>query len=166
MRSSGQPRAASMNCVLLILSSVVPGEEEPWFAWLSTHTSFAFQGQASRLTLRKESRPRGEGYWYAYHWHQWQARKRYLGRTATLTLARLEAVAQTLSTEPFPEPARAPAERLRHLPEGCHILPLLSRLLYEPNARGRQSAEKQERKIEIFKPKHVRGLCPDVRTSW
>jgi hypothetical protein len=82
-----------------LLSSVVPGEEEPWLAWLSTHTSFAFQGQASRLALRKESRPRGEGYWYAYHWHQWQARKRYLGRTATLTLARLEAVAQTLSTQ-------------------------------------------------------------------
>jgi LuxR family transcriptional regulator, maltose regulon positive regulatory protein len=24
------------------LSSVVPGEEEAWFAWLATHASFAF----------------------------------------------------------------------------------------------------------------------------
>ena len=55
------------------------------------------QGQAGRLNVFKEARPRGGGYWYAYHSHQGQARKRYLGRTATLTLARLEAVAQALA---------------------------------------------------------------------
>ena len=49
-----------------LLSSVVPGEEEPWFAWLTTHSSFSFQGQAGRLNVLKESRPRGSGYWYAY----------------------------------------------------------------------------------------------------
>ena len=81
------------------LSCVVPGEEEPWLAWLTTHSSFSFQGQAGRLNVLKEQRPRGGGYWYAYHWHQGQARKRYLGCTDTLTLARLEAMVQDLGTE-------------------------------------------------------------------
>ncbi|GHO81331.1 hypothetical protein KSD_91020 [Ktedonobacter sp. SOSP1-85] len=78
------------------LSSVVPGEEEAWFAWLATHTSFAFQGQAGHLNVLKEPRSRGSGYWYAYHSHQGQAHKRYLGRTETLRLSRLEEAARTL----------------------------------------------------------------------
>src|SRR5215471_16182876 len=78
------------------LSYVVPGEEEPWIVWLSTHASFAFQGQAGHLNVLKEPRSRGSGYWYAYHSHQGQARKRYLGRTETLRLSRLEETARTL----------------------------------------------------------------------
>src|SRR5215472_4432294 len=81
------------------LSYVVPEEEEPWIVWLSTHTSFAFQGQAGHLNVLKEPRSRGSGYWYAYHSHQGQARKRYLGRTQTLSLARLEETARTLVHE-------------------------------------------------------------------
>jgi LuxR family maltose regulon positive regulatory protein len=78
------------------LSSVVPGEEEPWLAWLATHASFAFQGQAGHLNLLKESRPRGSGYWYAYQTKEGRTRKRYLGRTETLSLARLEETARAL----------------------------------------------------------------------
>ncbi|GHO42061.1 LuxR C-terminal-related transcriptional regulator [Ktedonospora formicarum] len=85
------------------LSSVVPGEEEAWFAWLATHTSFAFQGQAGHLNVLKESRSRGSGYWYAYHSHQGQAHKRYLGRTETLRLSRLEETARMLLSEQKPE---------------------------------------------------------------
>jgi len=79
-----------------LLSSVVPGEEEPWFAWVATHASFSFQGQAARLNVLKESRLRGSGYWYAYHTSQGRTRKRYLGRTETLSLARLEETARML----------------------------------------------------------------------
>src|SRR6266699_4338564 len=78
------------------LSSVVPGEEEPWLAWLATHASFAFQGQAGHLNMLKESRPRGSGYWYAYQTKEGRTRKRYLGRTETLSLARLEETAREL----------------------------------------------------------------------
>jgi LuxR family maltose regulon positive regulatory protein len=97
------------------LSSVVPGEEEPWLAWLTTHASFSFQGQAGHLNVLKEQRQRGGGYWYAYHWHQNQACKRYLGRTAKLTLVRLEAVAQALNTEAV----RAKAMQAEHLIAGA-----------------------------------------------
>jgi LuxR family transcriptional regulator, maltose regulon positive regulatory protein len=58
-----------------------------------TCTSFSFQGRAGRLNVYKEPRPRGAGYWYAYHATGLRVAKRYLGRTATLTLARLEEAA-------------------------------------------------------------------------
>ncbi len=77
-------------------SSVVPGEEEAWLAWLTAHASFSFQGQAGRLNVLKEPRPRGSGYWYAYQTKEGRTRKRYLGRTETLSLARLEETARTL----------------------------------------------------------------------
>ena len=89
--------------------SLVPGNEEPWVAWLTTHSSFSFQGQSGHLSVLKESRQRGGGYWYAYHTTQSHTRKRYLGRTAMVTLARLEQVAQELSSAPSPSPrAQAP----------------------------------------------------------
>ena len=78
------------------LSHVVPGEEEAWLAWVATHASFSFQGQAGRLNVLKEARPRGEGYWYAYQSKAGRTRKRYLGRTETLRLSRLEETARTL----------------------------------------------------------------------
>lgn len=40
-------------------------ETEDWFAWLAACSSFAFQGKASHLTLRNESRLGRERYWYA-----------------------------------------------------------------------------------------------------
>src|SRR5256886_2118059 len=46
---------------------IVPGHQEPWLAWLTTHSSFSFQGQSGHLSVLKQSRPRGAGYWYAYH---------------------------------------------------------------------------------------------------
>src|SRR5690349_22537810 len=73
--------------------SLVPGNEEPWLAWLTTHSSFSFQGQYGHLSVLKESRQRGAGYWYAYHTSQSRTRKRYLGPTAMVTLAHLEKVA-------------------------------------------------------------------------
>src|SRR5581483_5563867 len=79
------------------LPSVVPGEEEAWLAWLATHASFSFQGQAGHLNVLKESRPRGSGYWYAYQTREGRTHKRYLGRTQTLSLARLEETARTLA---------------------------------------------------------------------
>ena len=82
--------------------SLEPGSEEPWIAWLETHSSFSFQGQYGHLSVLKESRQRGTGYWYAYHTTQSRTRKRYLGRTSMVTLAHLEKVAQELNAIPSP----------------------------------------------------------------
>ena len=88
--------------------SIIPGNEEIWRAWLTTHDSFSFQGQHGRLNVHKEVRPRGTGYWYAYHTSSGQTRKRYLGGSETVTLARLEEVAQGLR-EISPQPSHLPA---------------------------------------------------------
>jgi LuxR family maltose regulon positive regulatory protein len=63
-------------------------------------SSFAFQGKHGRLTLRKESRLHGEGYWYAYRSQGRRTRKKYLGRTPSLSIARLEDIAEALNAEP------------------------------------------------------------------
>src|SRR5881275_425451 len=71
------------------LLPVTPGEQA-WFAWLDTVPSFTFLGKLGQFTVRKEARQRGEGYWYAYRRVGQRLTKKYLGRTAELTLARLE----------------------------------------------------------------------------
>ncbi|GHO98245.1 LuxR family transcriptional regulator [Reticulibacter mediterranei] len=73
-----------------------PEDKGAWQACLTTHSSFSFQGQHGHLNVLKEVRSRGNGYWYAYHTHSGQTRKRYLGTDATVTLARLEEMAQDL----------------------------------------------------------------------
>jgi ATP/maltotriose-dependent transcriptional regulator MalT len=77
--------------------SLLPGDEEAWQAWLEAHDSFAFQGRLGRLNVYKEARPRGGQYWYAYHTTSKRTHKRYLGRTAKVTFARLEEVAEVLT---------------------------------------------------------------------
>src|SRR5438552_9147255 len=83
-------------------------DDESWFAWLATHTSFSFQGKYGQLNLLKEARPRGEeGYWYAYQRQRKRMLKKYAGRSTDLTIARLEAIAQAfgaLMSETLPVP--------------------------------------------------------------
>ncbi len=84
-----------------------PGDEATFSHWLAEHSAFAFVGQCGRLSLLKEARPRGAGYWYAYRTQKTHARyprKRYLGDSARVTLARLEEAAQGLSQELSPVP--------------------------------------------------------------
>ena len=76
---------------------IVPRDEATWQAWLEAHDSFAFQGRQGRLNVYKEARPRGGQYWYAYHTTSKRTYKGYLGRTATVTFARLEEVAEVLT---------------------------------------------------------------------
>ena len=81
-------------------SSPVSPEDDLGFLRLVDGSSFAFQGKHGRLTLRKESRLYGEGYWYAYRSQGRRTRKKYLGRTPDLTIARLEDIAEALNAEP------------------------------------------------------------------
>ncbi|MBO0790969.1 MAG: transcriptional regulator, partial [Ktedonobacteraceae bacterium] len=80
------------------IPAVIPGGPG-WFTWLDTIASFAFRGRQGQLTVRKESRQWGNGYWYAYNRVGPRLTKRYLGRTADLTLTRLEEMAARLSSD-------------------------------------------------------------------
>ncbi len=116
----------------------LPQDKEQWRAWLAACSSFSFQGRSGRLTLRKESRQRGEDhYWYAYRRQGSRLAKQYIGRTADVTLERLEAAAQMLTasdsagSSPVSQARTTPAEqgttfqeRSRHSP-GHNLGPLL-----------------------------------------
>ncbi len=72
-------------------------ESPSWFDWLDTVSSFAFQGQSGSFTARKETRQRGDVYWYAYLKSEGNVSKKYVGKTAHLTLSRLEHIAREVS---------------------------------------------------------------------
>jgi ATP/maltotriose-dependent transcriptional regulator MalT len=65
-------------------------------AWVNQISSFSFHGKYGSFTVCKEYKRRGEGYWYAYVRVEGKLLKRYLGRGVSLTLPRLEQVAQEL----------------------------------------------------------------------
>jgi LuxR family maltose regulon positive regulatory protein len=105
-----------------------PEEEHLWLAWLETSTSFAFHGPAGHLNVYQEARSRRGVYWYAYHTTASRTRKRYLGRTARVTFARLEQEAKALETEPLLD-SRAPDPPL---PEAEQRMALLVTKLSHP----------------------------------
>ncbi len=77
---------------------IAPDSQE-WFAWLDQVSSFAFSGKSGHYTARKETKQRGDRYWYAYLATGEQLTKKYLGKTADLTLTRLEHMAGVLCTQ-------------------------------------------------------------------
>jgi LuxR family maltose regulon positive regulatory protein len=110
----------------------VPGSPA-WFAWLAEVSSFAFAGQAGSYTARKEAVQRGDRYWYAYLRTGQKLAKKYLGKTADLTLARLEEVAGVLHAD------RATAALTSHAPpskQGDPLHPLLATKLHMPRPRA------------------------------
>src|SRR6266852_8542614 len=82
-----------------------PTDEATWQSWLREVTSFAFHSPAGSLNVYLERRPRGGAYWYAYQTKEGRTRKRYLGRTETLSLAHLEKTAFALRREQQPPQA-------------------------------------------------------------
>jgi len=79
-----------------------------WFAWLEAQTTqrFAYPLFDPRvgyivgvMTVRKEARQRGGWYWSVYRRAGAGMRKVYLGRSATVTQARLAAIATDLLAE-------------------------------------------------------------------
>jgi LuxR family transcriptional regulator, maltose regulon positive regulatory protein len=83
---------------------LLQGDDPAWFVWLASHSSFSFQGKHGLLSLQKEGRPRGgEGYWYAYRRQGRRMVKKYIGRSADLSTARLEATARALMSETLPQ---------------------------------------------------------------
>lgn len=67
--------------------------------WLEQIASFSFHSRRGmHYTVRKQRVQRGSSYWYAYRRLHGRIVKRYLGRTADLTLARLEEIARLLES--------------------------------------------------------------------
>jgi LuxR family maltose regulon positive regulatory protein len=105
-----------------------PADGSAFTRWLEEHTSFAFVGQAGRLSVIKEGRSGSKGYWYAYHKQARHTRKGYLGLSAQVTFARLEEQARSLgSGAPSPTLARDPVR-----PVSALSIPLLSTKLVPP----------------------------------
>lgn len=74
-------------------------ESPAWFAWLDEAPSFTFQGKTGAYTARKEPIRQGDAYWYAYVRSGEKLRKKYVGKSGEVTLARLEQVAGALCAD-------------------------------------------------------------------
>jgi LuxR family maltose regulon positive regulatory protein len=77
---------------------IVP-DSPAWFAWLDQVSSFAFSGKRGHYTARKEVKQRGDRYWSAYLTTGEHLTKKYLGKSADLSLAQLEYIAGTLGAQ-------------------------------------------------------------------
>ena len=85
--------------------------------WLDQVASFAFYSRSGmHYTVRKQRVQRGSSYWYGYRRLHGHLVKRYLGRTADLTLARLEQIAHLLEGQ-----SEAPDSAF-HLPQTAALL--------------------------------------------
>ncbi len=137
-------------------------ESRAWFAWLDDAPSFTFQGKAGSYIARKEANRPGEGYWYAYVRTGKKLLKKYVGKTADLTLARLEDVAGVLhadrataasSLEPAPSP---PAQRetiLTHTEANATNTPLLLESHTPPNTHSDPLAPLLATKLHLPRPR-------------
>jgi hypothetical protein len=88
-----------------------------WFAWLEAPTTISFAYPVfdascgyivGVMTVRKERRQRGGCYWSAYRRQGGRLRKVYLGPTAVVTRARLDAAARSFTTTQAPPPPSRP----------------------------------------------------------
>jgi LuxR family maltose regulon positive regulatory protein len=126
---------------------IVP-DSPAWFAWLEQMSSFAFSGKRGHYTARKEARQRGNRYWSAYLATSDRLTKKYLGKSADLSLARLEHIAGALRAQseaqlPPPETlaeasAQEEVEGARHAvlaQRRTPLHPLLATKLYKPRPR-------------------------------
>jgi len=118
-----------------------------WFAWLDHVSTFAFSGKSGHFTARKEAKQRGDRYWYAYLATGTQLTKKYLGKTAGVTLARLEHVAELLCTQsearifpldPLVLGTNSDADATQHHERARRdpLHPLLATKLYAPRPRA------------------------------
>jgi LuxR family maltose regulon positive regulatory protein len=74
-------------------------EQPAWFAWLEQGNSFAFEGKTATCLVRRETKQRGDAYWYAYSRKAGMLTKKYVGKTADVTPARLEYIAALLGSD-------------------------------------------------------------------
>ena len=120
-------------------------ETPAWYAWLESASSFAFTSQAGTFTARKEraGNQRGGWYWKVYRTRGGKLTSLYLGKSETVTLARLQAVAQALAdalVETAPDndadAAVLPAQAAPPGRRSDALTPLLSTKLHRPLPRA------------------------------
>src|SRR5207302_4856769 len=117
-----------------------------WFAWLETASTFSFVSEEGLFTARREQagHKRGGWYWKAYRKQHGKLSSRYLGKSETLTLERLQAAAQALAALPVeashgratpaaPPTASSGAGSTHSAPSN----PLLTTKLHPPRPRAR-----------------------------
>src|SRR6266566_3479692 len=108
-----------------------------WFAWLETASTFSFVSEEGLFTARREQagHKRGGWYWKAYRKQHGKLSSRYLGKSETVTLARLQAVAQDLAAGfVSAEEADLPPASLRTQRDPLHSL--LATKLHVPRLRA------------------------------
>ncbi len=116
-----------------------------WFAWLENASTFSFVGAAGSFTARRErsGQQRGGWYWKAYRKQHGKLSSRYLGKSETLTLERLQAAAQVLATPPIEAPhggaTNTPLPTASSAARNTHTAPsnpLLATKLHLPRPRA------------------------------
>src|SRR5260221_14372958 len=100
LRWTAQTQRYTLTLGTQTLPSEITSGDEVWTQWLATVSSFAFEGRSGiHCTVRKERLQRGDAYWYAYRSVCGRTKKRYLGRSADLSFARLEEVSTLFANE-------------------------------------------------------------------
>lgn len=93
------------------IESPITLDTPEWFTWLESATTFSFRCSSGNFVARKEARARGGWYWKAYLTVNSTLHRAYLGKTADLTLDRLNSAAAKLVADasvtsgPFTSPA-------------------------------------------------------------
>src|ERR1051326_4857085 len=80
---------------------VLTVDTEAWFAWLETASTFSFLSEEGLFTARREQagHKRGGWYWKAYRKQHGKLSSAYLGKSESVTIERLRAVAMKLAGE-------------------------------------------------------------------
>lgn len=110
-------------------------DDQAWFDWLVSISSFTFNGQHGYLTIRKETRSGGI-YWYAYRRVGKKMAKRYLGRTTTLTPEHLEQIAAQLAADALGPSTHISADSPTTIPAQHMLTSPLASLKSVMNAQG------------------------------
>src|SRR2546421_85103 len=116
-----------------------------WFAWLETASTFSSVSETGSFTARREQagHKRGGWYWKAYRKQHGKLSSRYLGKSETLTPARLQTVAQTMvaaldetAPDTDADEARSPAQAAAPGMQSDALTPLLATKLHPPLPRA------------------------------
>jgi predicted ATPase/DNA-binding CsgD family transcriptional regulator len=139
-----------------------------WYAWLDTATSFAFRSTQGSFTARKErsGNKRGNWYWKAYTRRDGRLLHAYLGKTETLTVEHLRAVALELAQEQQYKDSGASVLNKRLPASEVHAH--TTRLLGEHFKQDAQSILHAQSTAIIGREQETRTACtllqrPDVR---
>src|SRR3989440_6882680 len=124
---------------------VLTVETAAWFAWLETASTFSSVSETGSFTARREQagHKRGGWYWKAYRKQHGKLSSRYLGKSETLTPARLQTVAQTMvaaldetAPDTDADEARSPAQAAAPGMQSDALTPLLATKPHPPLPRA------------------------------